>query len=181
MSDYFIGEVRMFGGNFAPVNWALCNGQIMSIAQNSALFALIGTTYGGDGITTFALPDLQGRLPISEGTGPGLSPRTLGEKSGTESVTLSLMQLPLHSHSLSVSSSDSNAHTPANNLLPGKLTAPTTPTSFYAIPGTVPLNMFPMAAASISNDGANQPHSNLMPSLCVSFIIALQGIFPSRN
>src|SRR6185437_6635000 len=98
MSDYFVGEIRMFGGNFAIKNWAFCNGQFMSIAQNQALFSLIGTTYGGDGVRTFALPDLRGRLPIGQGQGIGLSPRTMGENAGSEQVTVLLNEMPLHSH-----------------------------------------------------------------------------------
>lgn len=171
----------MFGGNFAPAGWALCNGQLLSIGENQALFTLIGTTYGGDGITTFALPDLQGRLPVSEGRGPGLSPRVLGEKAGTEQVTLTLTQMPLHSHALSASSSDGSGHTPGSSVLPGKMTAGSGTPALYITPGAVSLDNVAMSAACVGSDGGNQPHDNLMPSLCASFIIALQGIYPSRN
>lgn len=181
MSDYFVGEVRMFGGNFAPAGWALCNGQLLNIYEYQALFTLIGTTYGGDGINTFGLPDLQGRLPVSEGRGPGLSPRVLGEKAGTEQVTLTLTQMPLHNHALSASSSDGSVHTPDPGVLPGKMTAASGAPAFYITPGAVALDNAPMSAASVGSDGGNQPHDNLMPSLCASFIIALQGIYPSRN
>lgn len=162
----------MFGGNFAPRGWAFCNGQILPIAQNTALFSLLGTTYGGNGQTTFALPDLQGRYAMHWGNGPGLTPRTIGEAAGTESVTLVAPQLPAHNHTLSAS-----AEGTADQGRPGKNTLATTSTPIYtaAAPDT------PMNASSIGSAGGSQPHDNMAPFQCVSFIIALEGIYPSRN
>jgi microcystin-dependent protein len=179
MSDIYLGEIRMFGGNFAIQNWAFCNGQIMSIAQNSALFALIGTTYGGDGITTFALPDLRGRLPENQGQGPGLPPVVLGERAGVEYVTLTPSNLPSHTHSLNATLTDVSSPSINGNVLPGKPTSGADP-FFYTAPGTPSPNMVMLPPTACAISGGNQPHSNMMPSLCVTFIIALQGIFPSR-
>lgn len=171
MSDPFIGEIRMFAGNFAPVGWAFCDGQLQSIAENSALFALIGTIYGGDGQTTFALPDLRGRVPISQGSGPGLSLRTMGESVGVESVTLLQNQMPAHSHSQVASTS------PAS-LSSGPAGAPATPSTNLYAGGNVDAVMAP---AAVSSAGGSQPHSNMAPYLALNFIIALYGIFPARN
>lgn len=179
MSDFFLGEVRMFGGNFAPRFWAFCDGQLLSIAQYSALFSLIGTTYGGDGRTTFALPDLRGRVPMSQGQGAGLSARVIGERSGTETVTLISTQLPAHSHALNATTAQGSLTGPGPTALLG--TPAGANSIFYAVPGTSSVNPVPMAQTSVGLDGGNQGHSNLMPTLCISFIIALQGIFPSRN
>lgn len=179
MSEQFTGEIRMFGGNFAPRNWAFCNGQLISIAENNALYALIGTTYGGDGQTTFGLPNLQGRLPLNQGNGSGLTPRTLGEIAGTEDVTLLQTQLPNHNHAANATSADGNITGPANNAVPAK---PASSGAFlYAVPGTAPVVPVAMPPQSIGPQGGSQPHANMMPSLAVSFIIALYGIFPSRN
>jgi microcystin-dependent protein len=173
MADPFIGEIRMFGGNFAPLGWAFCNGQILAISQYDALFALIGTTYGGDGQTTFALPDLRGRIPIHAGTGPGLSPRTLGESSGMETVTLSVNQLPAHDHQFVGTTSAASAASPASALL-------ATPTSVDLYrPATIPAAN--MAPGAIGPAGGSQPHDNIQPYQCISFIIALEGIFPPQN
>lgn len=180
MSDNFVGEIRMFGGNFAIRNWAFCNGQLMSIAQNQTLFALIGTTYGGDGVQTFALPDLRGRIPIGQGNAPGLTPRQIGESGGTENVTVLYTQMPLHSHPFFATAADATLPTPAGNALTGKPLGPSA--ALYAVPdnGTNPAPT-PLAPTTVGNDGGNQSHPNIMPSLALSFIIALQGIFPSRN
>ena len=179
MSDYFLGEVRMFGGNFAIQNWAFCNGQLMNIAQNTALFSLLGTTYGGNGIQTFALPDLRGRIPMGQGNGPGLTPRALGEVGGAESVTLSSNQIPLHSHQFNVTAADATLADVASNVLPAK---PTAGNPFlYVVPGSVPITSTSLAPTVVGMSGGNQPHDNIMPSLCLTFIIALTGIFPSRN
>jgi len=171
-----IGEIRMFAGNFAPRGWALCDGQLLSIAEYSALFSILGTTYGGDGRTTFALPDLRGRVPIHPGQGPGLSSRRLGEKGGVEAVTLTVNQIPSHTHSAvayadsSVGSTDKpDAAVPARN-------AGSTPE--YGQVGNTTLNQ---DAIVIGNTGGNQPHENMQPYLAVNYIIALVGIFPSRN
>lgn len=167
MADPFIGEIKMFGGNFAPVSYAFCNGGLIAISQNDALFALIGTTYGGDGQTTFALPNLQGRLPVHQGGG-----FTLGQSSGTETVTLTTQQLPSHNHPMTASSNNAGMGNPSGNVPAANSTAniysPTAPTAS-------------LGGASIAPNGGSQPHNNVMPFLCVSFIIALEGIFPTQN
>jgi microcystin-dependent protein len=171
MAQPFIGQVKMFGGNFAPIGYAFCNGQLLAIAQNDALFALIGTTYGGDGQTTFALPDLRGRIPLHQGQGAGLSNRVIGEMGGSETVTLTTSQLPSHTHAAIGQSASGNQSSPAGGVWAASS-----------------LNEYSNAAANTSMNanavGANsggQPHDNVMPFLCVNFIIALVGIFPSRN
>lgn len=179
MSDNFVGEIRMFAGNYAIQNWALCNGQLMAINQYTTLFALLGTTFGGDGRTTFALPNLQGRLPIGQGAGPGLSPRTLGEAAGTETVTVLTAQMPNHSHAFCATTAPATTSTVGSTVLLGQPTTGAAP-RLYTIPGGTPNTQAPLDPAAVGTAGASQPHSNLMPSLCVTFIIALIGIFPSR-
>jgi microcystin-dependent protein len=177
MSDPFVGEIRMFGGNFAPRGWALCNGQTLAIAQNQALFALIGTNYGGNGVNTFQLPNLQSSLPMDQGNGAGLTPRVIGETGGEANVTLTTPTLPVHTHTLSASGSAASTTTIANNL-PATLANGT----FYTNNSGAPAPTFGnLQQQSVALAGLGQPHGNLMPSLCVTFIIALQGIFPSRN
>lgn len=173
MSEPFVGEIRMFAGNFAPRGWAFCDGQLLAVSQNDALFSLLGTIYGGDGRTTFGLPDLRGRIPIHAGDGPGLSPRRLGSKAGTEKETLTVNQLPSHSHTFSaVNTSATETAPPANGAL-----AQSVGYDLY-----VPAGGFTnMAAANVTSAGGSQSHSNLMPFLCVHFIIALVGIYPSRH
>jgi microcystin-dependent protein len=171
----------MFAGNFAPRGWALCQGQIMSIAQNTALFSLLGTTYGGNGQTTFALPDLRGRTPIGTGQGPGLSPKVLGEVGGTETVTLIANQMPAHNHTIGASTSPGNIANPnGNTLAVGQVTVGggTELVNMYAS-GTNPNVLLNVQTASIA--GGSQPHDNMQPYLGMNFIIALVGIFPSRN
>lgn len=183
MSNIFLGEVRMFGGNFAIRGWAFCNGQLMSIAQNSALFSLIGITYGGDGVQTFALPNLQSRISIGEGNGPGLTPRVIGEPAGTENVTLTVAQMPSHIHMLVASNTVASAggEAPNGNVVPGK-PSPANGELYTVDDGTQPPpTPFTLVAGSCGMAGGNQQHTNLMPLLCVTFLIALQGIFPSRN
>lgn len=169
MSSPFIGEIRMFGGNFAPAGWAFCNGQLMPISENDTLFVLIGTTYGGDGQETFALPNLQGRLPMHMGNGGGLTPRTLGESGGVETVTLTTQQIPTHNHVPLAVSTNGNQSTPQNGTWAGVTTSIYTSnppdTAFSTTLGT--------------NAGGSQPHDNLMPYLAISFIISLFGIFPT--
>lgn len=172
MSDPFIGEIRMAGFNFAPNGWALCQGQLLSIAQNTALFALLGTQYGGNGQTTFGLPDLRGRLPIHYGQGPGLSQRFIGEVFGEEQVTLTPTQIPGHSHTLVAASDGVRSTAPAGNLLASG------EADLYSRDSAAPVAM---AATSIGPAGGSQPHGNLQPYLCMNFIIALTGIFPPRN
>ena len=179
MSNPYIGEIRMFGGNFAPVNWAYCNGAPQSIAQNNALYALLGTTYGGDGVSTFNLPDLQSRMPIGQGTGPGLSTRTLGQKGGEESVTLTTSQMPAHNHAAVATSVDGTTSTPGGGVIPAAATGHSP--QLYIRPGTQALNVAPMASYAIGYQGGSQPHENRQPCLGLTFCIALQGIFPSRS
>lgn len=182
MSQPFVGQIDMFGGNFAPKGYALCNGQLMSIAQNQALFTLIGTTYGGNGVTTFALPNLQSSLPVHMGHGPGLSTYPIGQAGGSTSVTLTIMNLPQHNHMLNATTANATATAIASNLIPATATGDSTPT-FYATPvdGQPALVPVPLATNACGFAGQSQSHSNLMPSLCITFIIALQGLFPSRN
>lgn len=162
----------MFAGNFAPRGWAFCDGQLLAVSQNDALFSLLGTIYGGDGRTTFGLPDLRGRLPIHAGTGPGLSPRRLGAKAGEEKVTLTVNQLPSHGHPMRASSNTANALNPGNAL------AATAQSQVYFNRDEGMVNLSP---GSIANTGGSRSHTNLMPFLCVHFIIALFGIYPSRH
>jgi microcystin-dependent protein len=172
VSSPFLGEIRMFGGNFPPRSWAFCSGQLMSIAQNDALYSLIGTTYGGDGVVTFGLPDLRSRVPVHWGQGLGLSSYQPGQVGGAESITLQFPQIPSHTHGLFASSVTGNQAGPTGNTLAGGAAI-----SRYAA-GTPQVIM---SDASIANAGSSQPHPNLQPFLAVSFIIALEGIFPSRN
>jgi microcystin-dependent protein len=181
MSDPFIGEIRLFAGNFAPRGWAFCQGQILSIAQNEALFALIGTTYGGNGQTTFALPDLRGRVPVSQGQGPGLSSYTIGQAAGVEQVTLTSSQIPPHQHALNATTAQGSSVSPGNTVMLATPVEPGVQTALYVVPGTSVVNPAPMAAQSIGQAGGNQPHSNMMPTLAINYIIAIEGLFPSRN
>lgn len=171
----FLGEIRLFAGNFAPRGWALCYGQLLSISQNAALFSLLGTTYGGDGRTTFGLPDLRGRVPVHEGQGPGLTPRTLGERSGSEAVTLLATQLPAHTHALAASTANATSQVARGNL--PAFTYVDAVTTLYANEdgGTVA-----MAPGAIAPTGSGLPHENRMPTLALNFIIAVEGIYPSR-
>ena len=172
MSEAYIGEIRMFGFNFAPRGWATCSGQIMPIAQNQALFSLLGTMYGGNGQTTFALPDLRGRAPLHVGQGPGLANRTQGEVGGTEASMLALNEMPQHTHLMRAGDAPSTG-TPAANTV---LAAPTTGRLFRS--GAVAdATLAPTAGFA----GGNQPHENMQPFTVVNFSIAIQGIFPSRN
>jgi microcystin-dependent protein len=182
MSNVFIGQITMFGGNFAPRGFAFCNGQLLPIAQNQALFALLGTVYGGNGQTTFALPNLQSRVPIHVGQGPGLSPYVLGQVGGAPSVTLDQTSIPSHMHALNATQADASSGPITSTVIPGTPTGGTTP-DFYAAQGQGqhPLTQHPMAPGACGKSGGSQPHTNLMPSLCITFVIALQGIFPSRT
>lgn len=172
MPDPFIAEIRIFAGSFAPRGWALCDGQSLPIAQNTALFALIGTLYGGDGRTTFALPDLRGRVPLFWGQGPGLTSHSQGEHGGAATVPLTPAELPLHSHGLSGVEAAAQTLTPVGNL-PG-----VTRLDNYSAVGSKTLS--PMHSAALGPTGTGQPHNNLQPYLALNFIIALQGIFPPR-
>ena len=180
MSQPFLGEIRMFGGNFAPRGWAFCNGQILAIAQNTALFSLLGTTYGGNGQTTFALPDLRGRLPLNQGQGPGLSSYDLGRASGSETVTLLTTEMPAHTHA---PTNTVNASARADSSTPAScVPADTGGPQIYASAPDGSTTMFPgMITTTVAPVGGSQPHANMQPYLVVSFIIATEGIFPSRN
>jgi microcystin-dependent protein len=173
MDTPFIGMIVMFGLNFQPRGWAFCNGQLVSIGDNSALFALLGTTYGGDGQNTFALPDMRGRVPIHQGQGSGLSSRTIGEQSGVESVTLLATQIPAHTHNLVGITEAGSTAVPTGAMLAnaGALDKE------YGTPGT----LTSMNAQAISSNGGSQPHANMQPYLVINYCIALEGIFPSRN
>jgi microcystin-dependent protein len=177
MSEPYIGEIRLFGGNFAPLNWAECNGQLLPISAYAALFSLIGTIYGGNGVTNFALPDLRGRVPVGEGQGPGLSPRVIGEMAGVESVTLLSPNLPAHSHPLSAATATANLFNPD-----GALPADVGSAHFYVANTGSPAPTFgAMKAQTVISAGGGLPHDNLAPFQCLTFIICLNGIFPSRN
>jgi len=182
MTTPFIGQIAMFAGNFAPKNTAFCNGQLLPINQNQALFSLLGTSYGGNGINNFALPNLQSRLPVHQGQGPGLSPYILGQSAGAENVTIDQTTMPSHSHSFYATTASATTGTIASNQIPAAPTAANA--SLYAVSASLPnppLTPQALAAGTCGNAGGSQPHSNLMPTLCVSFLICLTGVFPSRN
>jgi microcystin-dependent protein len=175
MSDQFVAEIRIFPFNFPPTGWAFCNGQLMPISQNTALFSLLGTTYGGDGKSTFALPDMQGNAPMQPGQGQGLSLRDLGEMSGVESITLLVSEIPLHTHTLRASTQQ------------GDIQGPTATTSIARPVGALPFvpgSPVPpavlMAPQGLPPAGGGLPHNNMQPYLTLNFCIALQGIFPQR-
>ena len=180
MADQFVSEIRIFAGTFAPLGWALCNGQLMAISQNTALFSLIGTFYGGDGKSTFGLPNLQGSIPMNAGNGVGLSQRFIGEVGGLASVTLSGLQIPVHSH-VPQAAATGGLTTPAVNVW-GEAKIGKGSLNVYA-PFDISngVNNVPMNTAAVLPNGGSLPHNNLPPYLCLAFIIALQGIFPSRN
>ena len=172
MSSPYVGEIRMFGGSFAPAGWMFCAGQLLPISENETLFNLIGTTYGGDGQETFGLPDLRGRIPIHAGQGPGISQNyQLGEQAGVETVTLSTQQIPIHTHAVIGSSDIGTDPAPTNDVL-------ATSSILQPYVGIAPDAI--MAANAIGPAGGSQPHDNMMPYLCVSFIISLFGIFPHQ-
>ena len=174
MADPFLGEIRMFAGNFAPRGWAFCNGQILAISQNTALFSLLGTQYGGNGTTNFALPNLQGRVPMHQGNGAGLTPREIGETGGSATVTLLANQLAPHAHAVNCLSTVGNAGAPTAALWAALGRG--RPASYSNATPNVAMN-----GQALANAGGGQPHNNLSPYVAVSFIIATQGIFPSRN
>ncbi|TYA78564.1 phage tail protein [Seonamhaeicola marinus] len=165
--EAFIGEVRLFAGNFAPRGWAFCDGQLLSISSNTALFSILGTMYGGDGRTTFALPDLRGRVAVGVGQGPGLSRRMQGQKFGSETNTLTSLNLPSHNHSVNVKGNSSSKNVPSSSIIP--------------IQGSSSGSYSKAGAVKSNNTGANQAVNNVQPSLGIRYIICLQGIFPSRS
>lgn len=172
MSDPYIAEIRIFAGNFAPRGWSFCDGKLLPIAQNTALFSLIGTTYGGDGRSTTGLPNLKGRAPMHPGRGPGLTPRRLGDKVGAESVELTEVQMPNHSHRVKIHADQSPSNDPA-----GRYWGPTSDGNLYG--GAE--NLVPMTTKAIPDKaGAGQAHNNMQPSIALNFIISLSGTYPSR-
>ncbi len=178
MGQPYIGEIRMFAGNFAPVGWSFCNGQLIPISENNALFTLIGTTYGGDGQSTFALPNLQSRIPLHMGTGPHGTTYTIGQSAGTEQETLTVQQIPNHTHPALGSQDTGNSNLPTDRV--------------FAVPGVTPpvaspapygsdLPLSPLAPASVGPTGGSQPHTNMQPYLVISFIISMFGVFPTQT
>lgn len=173
MSDAFVGEIRLFAGNYAPTGWAVCNGQLLPISQNTALFSLLGTTYGGDGKSTFALPNLQGQMPLGAGNGPGLTPRSLGETGGESQHTLTLAEMPQHNHAVqSAAAPDSKQPGPQALWARSSDNA-----ALYHAQG----NPATMGANVVQANGAGWAHNNQPPGLVLTFIIAMQGIFPPRQ
>lgn len=175
MSEPFIAEIRIFAGNFAPRSWAFCDGQLLPISNNTALFSLIGTTYGGDGRTTTALPNLEGRAPMHPGRGPGLTSRRLGQKIGVETITLSEAQIPSHSHTVRANSASGTTSNPTTSAAIARAGAD----RLYSTDTTT--NLVDMSDQSLSATGGSQSHENMQPYLVLNFIIALQGLYPSRN
>lgn len=173
--ESFIGQLALVAFNFAPQNWALCNGQTLPISQYQALFSLLGTSYGGDGVTTFALPDLQGRVPIHAGTGAGLSPYSVGQKGGVESVSLNVTQMPAHTHQINTYDNATTPpveKSPTGNILGG-------PTKFASYATEAPNST--LSANSVTPQGGSTPHTNLQPFLVLNWVICLNGIYPSRS
>lgn len=171
MSDAYLGEIRMFGGAYAPVNWLLCDGQLLSIAEYSPLYSLLGDRYGGDGQTNFRLPDLRGRIPISMGQGPGLPTYTLGASGGSETVTLTESQMPIHTHQATANKEPGTEQGPA-----GAVWAATTRNIYYKGGANAV-----MSASAYTPTGGSQPHGNMMPYQCVNFIICCDGLYPTRS
>lgn len=172
MAEPYIGEIKMFAGNFAPRGWAFCDGQLLAVSSNDALFSLFGTIYGGDGRTTFGLPDMRGRIPVQQGSGPGLSNRRLGSKVGRETETLAIGQIPLHNHDMKSTAEEANSKSPVNAVLAKNASGHTYSTN---------VTDSDLQSSSVTSAGSSQNHDNMMPSLCVNFIVALVGIYPSRN
>ena len=172
MSDPYVGEIKMFAGNFAPRGWALCDGQLLAVSQNDALFSLFGTIYGGDGRTTFGLPDMRGRIPVHAGNGPGLTNRVIGQRSGVERVTLAERELPSHNHgAVAHSSENANTTSPAG-------TVPAQPTHDFYVEDAPNVALHSHAVLAV---GGSESHNNMMPTLCLNFIVALFGVYPSLS
>ncbi|WP_182035109.1 phage tail protein [Vibrio diabolicus] len=174
MSEPFLGEIRMFAGNFAPRDWAYCDGQLIPVTQNNALYALLGTTYDGNGYTNFGLPDMRGRLPVHFGTGPDLTQRPLGARFGVETVVLTEHELPEHRHPMKASTGE------ADDLKPSGLVFGQSYNDLYNS-GSDPSSLVELSPQAIGKTGGSQSHNNMMPSFCVNFIIALEGLFPPRS
>ena len=173
MGTPYIGEIRMFGGSFAPVGWAMCQGQLMPVSQNETLFNLIGTTYGGDGQKTFGIPDLRGRAPMHAGQGPGITQNyQLGEMAGAETVTVTVNQIPIHNHAMLASGDSATAITGANGIVANAVQL----TMYFAAPADSGLN-----SQAVQPVGGSQPHENMQPYLVVTFILSLFGVFPRQT
>jgi microcystin-dependent protein len=177
MGQPYVGEIRMFAGNFAPVGWMLCQGQLLPISENETLFQLIGTTYGGDGQSTFALPNLASRVPLHMGQGSGLSSYQIGQSGGVETVTLTQQQIPNHTHVMQGTNSGQQ-QAPAANTIPASVTSTKANVHLYGPAGSAPVTL---NAQTISAAGGNQPHDNMKPFLVINFIIALFGVFPTQT
>jgi len=175
MSSPFVAEIRMFAGNFAPKGWASCNGQLLPISQNTALFSLLGTTYGGDGKSTFGLPDLAGSAAMGQGQGSGLSQRFLGETSGSQTVTLLQTEMPMHTHVVNCNNGAGDQPSPTNNIWSKPHVGKATDNVYATGTGNTQMNI-----QALSVTGNSFPHDNMMPYLCVFFMIAMQGVFPAR-
>jgi microcystin-dependent protein len=173
VSNPFVAEIRIFGFNFAPTGWATCDGQLLPISQNTALFSLLGTFYGGDGKTTFALPNFQGSAGVSQGQGAGLSPYFVGQQGGSQTVTLLQSEIPVHTHAWTAANSDSTDQSPVNEMLAGGVGGIT----MYAAAGS----QTPLALQALAPAGGSLPHNNMMPFLTLNYCIALQGVFPPRT
>ena len=177
MSTPFVGEIRLFGFPRVPTGWLACNGQLLPISNYEVLYTLIGTTYGGDGVNTFATPDLRGRIPLCQGQGNGLTNRALGERSGNETVTLLTTQLPQHTHTAYATSSTANANAPGTTVLPGTLSG----TDTMYTNDVASASSFSLETTAVGSQGGSLPHDNTMPTLTASYCIAYEGVFPSQS
>jgi microcystin-dependent protein len=175
MSEPFIAEIRIFAGNFAPRSWAFCDGQLLPVSQNTALFSLIGTTYGGDGRTTTALPDLQGRAPMHPGRGPGLTAKRLGQRGGVETVTLTEAQMPNHNHTMMANGFPASFQIPQSNRTLARSNGGN------AYQSNTSANLTAMSDRVLQSTGGSQAHNNMQPFMAINYIIALQGLYPSRS
>ena len=187
MSEAFLGEIRMFAGNYAPQDWAICDGSLLQVQSFEALFVVLGTTYGGNGVTTFGLPDYRGRVPVGQGTGTGLTPRTLGQTMGSETVAMTTANTPVHSHAFMVSKNPATSATPNPPGAPksqtfGEFTGAGVIKGLYSTQATNPVSLSPLflSQALVPAQGAPLPHNNMMGSLAINYIICLSGIFPTR-
>jgi microcystin-dependent protein len=179
MVQEYLGAVKLFAGNFAISGYAFCAGQTMSIQQNTALFSILGTTYGGNGVQSFLLPDLRSRLPIGWGNGQGLTPRVIGENGGVENVSLTTATVPPHNHLFNASTTTTTTGTAGSTVIPGNLK--TADGDFYTAPGQPGLALATLSPSAVTPQGGSLPHNNIQPSMGINYVIALQGIFPSRN
>lgn len=180
-SDPILGEIMLFAGNYAPRQWALCQGTVISVSQYQALFSLISNYYGGDGRTNFALPDFRGRAPVHFGSGPGLTPYSIGQKFGVETVTLTVNQIPAHKHTARAINTDGDQTSPIGNIWAKTATGAFNEIYKTTAPGTQIPNPVDMSDITIQNTGGSQPHTNISPFIAMNYCIALKGVYPSRN